>query len=174
METGLDIDLTSEEAKEKITSLLAEKLQKDHKYLKTNDIDETPDYNLDFQPPIYLDINKEYLNKNEKPILFHEKAKIINNLDKKYIGDIESYTQNIDFQFFLSQFDNEDEIDQLEIQDLFNVDLETIGDLKEKTTELLNTASTVVENGDESEGEKENLLLFFCEKLNVIVFINQI
>ena len=97
------------------------------------------------------------------------------------MGDIESYSQHVDFETFLSQFKTEEEIDQLEIQDLLNIDLEKIGELKEKVNEYTEVTSQLIEKGSKDDG-KEELLVFLCEKLNEIkknemniqVFINNI
>ena len=42
--------------------------------------------------------------------MFHDKAQIFNSLNKKFVGDIEQYSQYVDFQAFLSVFKNEEEI----------------------------------------------------------------
>lgn len=106
-----------------------------------------------------------------QPILFHEKSKIIDLIDKKYIGDIESHKQIIDFQAFLSQFKNSDEVKDLDIQDLLNVDFENLSEIKEKCKkyiEIIN--SKYIELEDEDQTDK--LFLFFAEKLKVIIYIN--
>ena len=96
--------------------------------------------------------------------MFHDKAQIFNSLNKKYVGDIEQYSQYVDFQNFLSVFKNEEEIDQLEIQDLLNIDFERIGELKERATDFIEASSNLMENN--REPGHEELLVFFCEKLN--------
>jgi hypothetical protein len=136
------------------------------------------DLNINIKPPNYVDFKKDYNTKDDKPIMFHERAKIVNTLNKKYIGDIEQYSQHVDFQSFLSIFKNEDEINDLEIQDLLNLDFERIGELKERASGLIEASTQVKENTLESD----ELLLFFCEKLNdlkrneinVQLFVNNI
>ncbi len=49
---------------------------------------------------------------------------------------------------------------------MFNFDFEKIEDLKEKVTEYSEITSNLIENKNE-EGN-EDLLVFFCEKLNEI------
>lgn len=99
--------------------------------------------------------------------MFHERAKVSENLEKKYIGDIESYTQHIDFKTFLAQFRSEEEIADLEVQELLNIDYENLGELKERTGEIINKTTQIIENGSADDG-KESLLLFFCDKLSEI------
>ncbi len=113
--------------------------------------------------------------------MFHDKAKICSSLNKKFVGDIEPYSQHVDFDTFLSQFKSDEEVDQLEILDILNLDLEKIGELKEKISEYTELTSQQIEQGEKEEG-KEDLLVFLCEKLNEIkkneiniqVFINNI
>jgi hypothetical protein len=136
------------------------------------------DYIIDLKPPHYTDVKKEYITKDDKPIMFHERARVVNTLNKKYIGDIEQYSQHVDFQTFLSIFKNEEEIDAFEIQDLLNLDFERIGELKGRATELLEASTQLKENTQESD----ELLLFFCDKMNdlkrneinVQLFVNNI
>jgi hypothetical protein len=99
-------------------------------------------------------------------------------LSKKFVGDIESYSQHVDFESFLASFKNEDEIDKLEIQDLLNLDFEKVGELKEKAWNFVELAS----NLEKEKEEKDELVVFLCEKLNDIkrneiniqVFVNNI
>ncbi len=110
--------------------------------------------------------------------MFHDKAKICSSLSKKFVGDIESYSQHVDFESFLASFKNEDEIDKLEIQDLLNLDFEKVGELKEKAWNFVELAS----NLEKEKEEKDELVVFLCEKLNDIkrneiniqVFVNNI
>ena len=169
---GLEKDnLNEEQSKNKMTSIIEEKLKSDNKYLYNNKTNKT-EMTVDILPPAFLDIKKDYYTKDEKviysikniqPVLFSEKARLVDNLDKKYLGDIESYTQNVDFQTFLAKFKNEEEISEFDIQELLNLDYEKLAELKDRTTELIDATSTLVEK---SEGNEE-LLIFFCEKLNV-------
>lgn len=102
-------------------------------------------------------------------------------MNKKYIGDIEPYSQHVDFETFLSQFQSYDDINQLEIQDLLNIDYEKIGELKEKVSDFTEVTSEMIQKGNKADGNEE-LLVFLCEKLNDIkkneiniqVFINNI
>lgn len=176
--TQIGLTGNSQEDDEKITHYLEEKMKNENKY--NNVYSFKNEYQIDVVPPTYLDIKKEYYTKHDKPILFHEKAKIIDCLDKKFVGDIEPYSQHIDFHSFLSQFKNEEEVNNLEIQDLLNIDFEKLGCIKEKATEFIQNASNLAEAGNE-QGE-DSLLIFLCEKLNDIkrnerniqLFINNI
>lgn len=88
-------------------------------------------------------------------------------MDKIQIGDIESYSQHIDFQSFLSQFQNKEELNELEIQDLLNIDYEKLREIKEKCLEYIDILSNM-DSGDETDEKGyRQLMLFFCDKLNV-------
>ncbi len=84
----------------------------------------------------------------------------------------------MDFSNFLAAFKNEDELDKLEIQDLLNLDYEKVGELKEKAWNFIETASAL----EKEKEEKDELVVFLCEKLNDIkrneiniqVFVNNI
>ena len=64
----------------------------------------------------------------------------------------------------MSTFKNEDEVDNLEIQDLLNIDFEKVGELKEKAWNYVEMASSM----DKYKDEKDELVVFLCEKLNDI------
>ena len=100
---------------------------------------------------------------------------MIDCLDKRYIGDIEKYSQHVDFQTFLSQFQNEEQVNELEIQDLLNIDYEKLGEMKEKCLEYIDILSHLEDDKDNEEDKKgyRKLMMFFCEKLNVKnIFLN--
>lgn len=99
-----------------------------------------------------------------KPVLFHDKAKICSSLSKKVVGDIESYSQFVDFSTFLATFKNEEELDNLEIQDLLNIDFEKVGELKEKAMNYIEMASSL----DKERHDNDDLVVFLCEKFNEI------
>jgi hypothetical protein len=56
-------------------------------------------------------------------------------------------------------FKDEAELEKLEVEDLLNIDLERITDLKDKAKDLIEACNS-------QEGDKEELLIFFGEKLN--------
>lgn len=88
-------------------------------------------------------------------------------MDKIQIGDIESYSQHVDFQSFLSQFQNKEELNELEIQDLLNIDYEKLGEMKEKCLEYIDILSNMDSVDESDEKGFRKLMLFFCDKLNV-------
>lgn len=81
-----------------------------------------------------------------------------------FIGDIENYSQHIDFQTFLSQFKTEEDIKELEIQDVLNIEYDKLTDIKEKCLEYIDILSNM---DDGEEGGYRKLMMFFCDKLNV-------
>ncbi len=92
-----------------------------------------------------------------------------------FIGDIENYSQHIDFQSFLAQFQSKEEINELEIQDLLDIDYEKLGEMKEKCLEYIDVLSNM-EDADDEEDSKgyRKLMMFFCDKLNVKLNFNRI
>jgi hypothetical protein len=86
-------------------------------------------------------------------------------MDKKYIEIIDNHPQQIDFLSFLSQFKNKDEVNDFDMEDFLNIEFEKIGELKEKVGDLIQKASNVIKKDDNNDN-KENMVVFFCEKLN--------
>lgn len=89
-------------------------------------------------------------------------------MDKIQIGEIETYSQHVDFQSFLSQFQNKEELNELEIQDLLNIDYEKLGEMKEKCLEYIDLLSNMDSADETDEKGYRKLMVFFCDKLNVI------
>ena len=98
---------------------------------------------ISFAPPEYLNISKKYTNTKEKPIKFHEKARISNGLD---IGDIAEKQIPIDFTTLMAMFDNDDEINEVDREKLLGIDLEQLGSLKDKTGRLIDHLSSFESN----------------------------
>ena len=86
-----------------------------------------------------------------------------------FIGDIENYSQSVDFQTFLSQFKTDEDIKELEVQDVLNIDYEKLEELKEKCVEYIDILSNM---DDGEEGGYRKLMMFFCDKLNVSLFFS--
>lgn len=96
-------------------------------------------------------------------------------IEKKNIGWYEETEEIIDFEKFLSLFQNENEINNLELQDLLDTDFEKLSELKSKAEEFTDATSTLLEekmrqdnntNFSESFAPIEELMNFFMEKLN--------
>jgi predicted RNA-binding protein with EMAP domain len=60
-------------------------------------------------------------------------------------------------------YKDDEELNKLEIEDLLNIDLEKISELKDKAKDLIEACN---EQKDNTEGRNEELLIFFGEKLN--------
>jgi hypothetical protein len=60
-------NLSEEQSKEKIFSIIEEKIKYEDKFT-TSEKTVKSEYTLDFQPPAFLDIRKEYYTKDEKVI----------------------------------------------------------------------------------------------------------
>ena len=108
------------------------------KELQTN----SPSYTINFHPPEFENIPKKYANNKDKPIKFHEKAKV-SNLD---FGDIPETKIPIDFTTLMAMFDNEEEIQEVDREKLLGIDLEQLGSLKDKTGRLIDHLSSFESN----------------------------
>ena len=130
------------------------------KELQTN----APSFPINFHPPEYENFSKKYANNKEKPIKFHEKAKVT-NLD---IDNIEESKISIDFTTLMAMFENEEEIAEVDREKLLGIDLEKLGSLKEKAsriTEYLNSYDNI------DGPEKENVIQSLDKKIEDIKII---
>jgi len=99
---------------------------------------------ISFKPPEYENISKKYYNNKDKPIKFHEKAKIV-NID---VGDIKESKVSVDFTTLLAMFDSDDEINEVDREKLLGIDLEQMGSLKDKAGRLIDHLSSFENNED--------------------------
>ena len=97
---------------------------------------------INFKPPEYENISKKYYNNKDKPVKFHEKAKIV-NIDA---GDIHESKVTVDFTTLMAMFDNDDEINEVDREKLLGIDLEQLGSLKDKTVRLIDHLSSFESN----------------------------
>ena len=197
IDAGITDNMDQNIAEEKMKKAIEDKIKKEilnnpsnQKRISLKFTDE--DHNKDLVQPKYLDLKKEYTTKGEKvklnifikkTILFHDKGKIVCNFDKKNTDDIEPYTQIINFNNFLYQFD-ENEVGKLEIQDLLDTEYEQLEDLKEKCKEFYDYSKLITDlkKKTEKNPEEEHLLLFFTKKIeelalnenNIQIFMNNI
>ncbi len=107
---------------------------------------------ITFPPPDYQNISKKYINTKEKPIKFHEKARISNGLD---VGDIAEKQVQIDFTTLMAMFDNDDEINEVDREKLLGIDLEQMGSLKDKAERLIEYLNSF---SDDNDKEKDNAI----------------
>ena len=85
-------------------------------YLKSKDIKENaPTHNIKLPPPTYVGTRKDYVNKTLKPIRFHERANI-STYEMKIYEDINESKVEINFLKLMSMFDNEEEINEVDIE----------------------------------------------------------
>lgn len=67
-------------------------------------------------------------------------------IEKNQIGIIENSENNLDFEKFLLQFKNEEDINSLKIGDLVYTDFEDISELKKKTKKFIDACSILLED----------------------------
>jgi len=116
---------------------------------------------ISFAPPEYQNISKKYTNTKEKPIKFHEKARISNGLD---VGDIAEKQIPIDFTTLMAMFDNDDEINEVDREKLLAIDLEQMGSLKDKAERLIEYLNSFSDN----DSEKDNVIQKLEKKIENI------
>jgi hypothetical protein len=102
-------------------------------------------------------------------LIFYEKAQLVSQVDCELCDYIESKEQTVNFERYISQFKNEDEVHNLEIQDILDIDYEKLQEIKQKTLEFIDVISNLIEEksslGQDTACE-ESLVGFFSEKLN--------
>ena len=125
------------------------------KELTTNE----PSHIMHFPPPKYEGVKRSYISK-EKPIKFHEKA-TITSIDA---GDINQCQKPVIFQTFMSMFDNEEEIAEVDVEKFLSIDLEKLGSLKDKTSRIID----YINSFDVDENEKRNVMKSLDDKIDQI------
>lgn len=125
-------------------------------YLKKSDIKENaPTHNIKLPPPNYVGIRKDYVNKTLKPIRFHERANI-STYEMKIYEDINESKVEINFLKLMAMFDNEEEINEVDIEKLLKVDYEKLGEYKDKIGNIVDYAKGLdYEDEDENKKKKE-------------------
>ena len=108
---------------------------------------------INFHPPEYENIPKMYANNKEKPIKFHEKAKV-SNID---FSDIQQSKIPIDFSTLMAMFENDEEIAEVDREKLLGIDLEQMGSLKDKTARIIEHLSSYDDDGQIKEKVVEDL-----------------
>lgn len=135
--------------------------------------------------PELKNFKKEFPSNSKQVLFLHEKAQFIGNFDRSMVKDIEPHNQIIDFNKFLLQFQTEEEIRNLELQDILDIDYEKLDEIKNKALEFIDATSLLMDEneklGQNTESESE-LLLFFSQKLqelqsneiNLQIFVNNL
>jgi hypothetical protein len=135
--------------------------------------------------PVFKNIEKKYPSKLNKNMFIHERGQIMNCFNKVLVGDIEKHTQVIDFEKFLHQFKNEDEIRNLELVDILDIDYDKLNEIKTKATDFIDVTSSVIydmeQKGESTESESDLLMFFYQKKqeiqnneINIQIFANNL
>ena len=104
--------------------------------------------------PQYQNIKKEFASKTKKPMQFHERGHLIRNFDRKQIEDLYTKEQTINFLNLLSQFKSEDEINNVQVSEIFGVDSQLLKDLQDKCRNFADVTSYIAQM-EEQEGKTE-------------------
>lgn len=154
-------------------------------YLKKSDIKENaPTHNIKLPPPNYVGIRKDYVNKTLKPIRFHERANI-STYEMKIYEDINESKVEINFLKLMAMFDNEEEINEVDIEKLLKVDYEKLGEYKDKIGNIVDYAKGLDYDDEDENKKKKEVIDYLNAKLaqiksneenieNVIVNIDKV
>lgn len=112
---------------------------------------------IPFPPPKYTESKKEYANRHEKPMKFHERGRIA-QFDKKNYDIINQSNTEINLITFIGLLGNEEELDEVTVENLLNIDFEQIGDIKEKIINLIEFTKNYHTPDDKSEQYRLQLL----------------
>lgn len=108
--------------------------------IKEDEIHPTPvNQYVPFPPPKYTESKKEYANRHEKPMKFHERGRIA-QFDKKNYDIIYQTNTEINLVTFLGMLGNKEELSEVTVENLLNIDFEKIGEIKDKINTLIDFA----------------------------------
>ena len=124
----------------------------------------SPSFQITLKPPAYENFSKKYNNNKEKTVKFHEKARLT-NLD---FGDIPEKNIPIDFITLMAMFDNDEEIKEMTKEQLLGIDLEKIGNLKDKAGRIIDYVDSFNCNNQEEKEKAKKNLQEKIEKINYI------
>jgi hypothetical protein len=102
-------------------------------------------HNITVKVPKYEDIKKVF--KGNKPIKFHEKARLT-NFDMKNVELIKKNENKIDFKKFCAMFNSSEEVNEVDIYKLLNIKLENLNASKDKLQKIISFVSSSNENDD--------------------------
>ena len=154
-------------------------------YLKKSDIKENAQtHNIKLPPPNYVGTRKDYVNKTLKPIRFHERANI-STYEMKIYEDINESKVEINFLKLMAMFDNEEEINEVDIEKLLKVDYEKLGEYKDKIGNIVEYAKGLDYDDEDENKTKKEVIDYLNAKLaqiksneenieNVIVNIDKV
>jgi hypothetical protein len=102
-------------------------------------------HNITVKVPKYEEIKKVF--KGNKPIKFHEKARLT-NFDMKNVELIKKNENKIDFKKFCAMFNSSEEVNEVDIYKLLNIKLENLNASKDKLQKIISFVSSSNENDD--------------------------
>ena len=176
---SLKADQDEKSAKETIAKCILSQ------YLKSKDIKENaPTHNIKLPPPNYVGTRKDYVNKTLKPIRFHERANV-STYEMKIYEDINEAKVEINFLKLMAMFDNEEEINEVDIEKLLKVDYEKLGEYKDKLGNIVEYAKGLDYDDEDENKKKSEVIDYLNAKLaqiktneenieNVIVNIDKV
>lgn len=85
---------------------------------------------------------------------------------QKCFDDIETHNQEVDFKCVLSQLKDDDEVNNFDIQDLFNLDFDKLREIKIKCKKFLESFDNISTDINDNK-----LFKFFADRYKVKFFL---
>ena len=124
-------------------------------------------HNITVKVPKYEEIKKVF--KGNKPIKFHEKARLT-NFDMENVELIKAKKGNIvDFKKFCAMFNLSDEVNEVDIYKLLNIKLEKLNASKDKLQKII----SFVSSSNENENIKNEIISELNKKLDEFKLIEE-
>ena len=123
-------------------------------------------HNVTFEVPKYEKIKIDF--KGNKPIKFHEKARLT-NFDMKDVELIKKSENKIDFKKFCAMFKKDDEVNEVDIHKLLNIKLENLNASIQKLQKII----SFISSSNENENVKNEVISELNKKLEEFNVIEQ-
>ena len=123
-------------------------------------------HNITVKVPKYEEIKKVF--KGNKPIKFHEKARLT-NFDMKNVELIKKNENKIDFKKFCAMFNSSEEVNEVDIHKLLNIKLENLNASKQKLQKII----SFISSSNENENVKNEVISELNKKLEEFNVIEQ-
>lgn len=118
--------------------------------------------------PKYMDIKKDYANKQVKPLKFHEKANLT-KLELKTYEDIKESQPEIDMNKLLAMFDSEEELNEVDIENLLEINTEKLGQCKDQLLTVIEYMQNLPAETSQDQETKEHAISHLKGKIDEIM-----
>lgn len=118
--------------------------------------------------PKYMDIKKDYANKQAKPLKFHEKANLT-KLELKTYEDIKESQPEINMIKLLAMFDSEEELNEVDIENLLEINTEKLGQCKDQLLTVIEYMQNLPAETAQDQETKEHAISHLKGKIDEIM-----